>query len=209
VIGVVGDMRRHGLERESSGHIYEWSKQSGERTPDLVVRTSVEPASATDALRSAIRETSSVAIIGRVATLESQLNEQTTPQRFRTWLLSLFAALGVVLATVGLYGVMHDSVVRRTREIGIRRALGAQAVGILITILGNGLKLALLGLATGLVASWWVAQLLSNLLYGVTPTDPSTFVGAVLLLTVVATAASLAPALRATRVDPMVALRHE
>jgi ABC-type antimicrobial peptide transport system permease subunit len=130
-------------------------------------------------------------------------------RKFPSFLIGSFAGLALVLAMVGLYGLVSYSVSRRTREIGIRVALGAQRENVLRLVLGRGLRLAMLGVATGLIAAAALTQLMSGLLFGVRPLDAVTFLGAGAVLTFVAMAACLIPARRAIRVDPMVALRYE
>ena len=129
--------------------------------------------------------------------------------RFSTWVLGIFAAMALVLAAVGIYGVISYSVAQRTNEIGIRMALGACRTDVLKLMVGQGLKLVLIGLAIGLIGALTLTRLLSSLLYRVTTTDPATFVGVPLLLVGVALLACYIPARRAMRVDPIVALRYE
>jgi putative ABC transport system permease protein len=132
-----------------------------------------------------------------------------SPRRFQTSLLTLFSIIALTLASMGIYGVMHYSVVRRTHEIGIRMALGAQIRDVLRLIIGEGIKLALIGLLIGLSGAWGLTRLIKNLLFDVSPTDPLTFIVIALLLTFVALLACWIPARRATKVDPMIALRYE
>jgi len=208
VIGVVGDMRRHGLENQPRPHVFEWDDQT-HVAPDLVVRTAGEPSGLAAALRTAVRSIEPGAVIVSIMTMEQQLNQQTAPRRFQTWLLGIFALLAVILAGVGIYGVMHYSMTQRTREIGVRMALGATAQNVLQMVLRQGFTLALIGVAAGLVGSWWLTGLLKSMLYAVTPTDPLTFIAVDTLLLGVALAATAVPAWRATRVDPSASLRHE
>jgi predicted permease len=209
VIGLVGDMRRHGLERQPSPHVFEWYKQSGGFPRDLVVRTAGDPVRLVAALRGAVRDLDRTAVISSIETMEQQLGEQIAPRRFQTWLLALFSLLALVLASIGIYALMHYSVAHRTHEIGIRMALGARMGGVLAMVMRQGLSLCLLGLAVGLAGAWWISRLFASLLYGVTPADPLTFAVVSALLIFVAALASLIPAWRASRVDPLVALRHE
>jgi predicted permease len=209
VIGLVSDMRRRGLENEPTPHIFEWYKQAGAFPSDIVVRTTTNPLKLAGTLRAAVRQLDRLAILSTVLTMEQRLDEQLSPRRFQTWLLTLFSLVALLLASVGVYGVMHYCVVQRTHEIGIRMALGAQRGDVLRLIVGQGLRLATTGLVAGLTGAWWVNRILSSLLYGVTPTDPATFAGVSALLAVVALVACYIPAHRATKVDPMVALRHE
>ena len=208
VIGVVGDMRRHGLENQPRPHVFEWDDQT-HVAPDLVVRTAGEPSGLAAALRTAVRSIEPGAVIVSIMTMEQQLNQQTAPRRFQTWLLGIFALLAVILAGVGIYGVMHYSMTQRTREIGVRMALGATAQNVLQMVLRQGFTLALIGVAAGLVGSWWLTGLLKSMLYAVTPTDPLTFIAVDTLLLGVSLAATAVPAWRATRVDPSASLRHE
>jgi predicted permease len=209
VIGVVGDIRTHGLERLPTPHIYEWYQQAGNATPDIVVRTAGDPAAVAASLRSAIRSVAPTAILSDVTTVEQQLLHQLAPRRFQASLLGLFSSLALLLASIGIYGLIHYSVVQRTHEIGIRMALGAQRGDILRIVICQGLFLAGLGLMIGLTADWASTRVLSKLLYGVTPFDPVTLATVSLLLIGVALFASLIPALRASRVDPVHALRSE
>lgn len=207
VIGVVEDMRRHGREQKLAAHVYEWYKQSGARTLDLVVRAQGDPKVLAATLRSVVRGLDRTAILSPVMTLEQELSDQLAPRRFQTWLLTLFSLMAVMLASVGIYGVMHYSVAQRTHEIGVRMALGARPENVVRMVIGQGTGLAAIGLGMGLIGAWWLTRLLQSLLFGVTATDPLTFGAAAVLLTVVAILASAIPALRAARVDPMAALR--
>jgi putative ABC transport system permease protein len=144
-----------------------------------------------------------------VATMEDQVADQTTQSRFGAWMLSLFGALALALAAVGIYSVMAYAVEQRSREIGVRVALGARAADVLKMVIGQGMRLALLGVALGLGASLALTQLMKRLLFGVTAADPLTYGALALLLTLVALLACWIPARRATKVDPMIALRAE
>ncbi len=209
VIGVVRDMRRSGVEKRPIPHIYEWYRQAGGAPADLVVRTTGDPRALAGVLRSVVRGFDHRAILSSVTTMEQQLSEQLSPRRFQTWLLGLFSLVALVLASVGIYGVLHYSVTQRTHEIGIRMALGAARRDVLRLVVGQGITLALVGVGIGLLAALGLTRLLASLLYGVSPGDPLTFASVSILLTLVALAASYIPARRATKVDPMVALRYE
>ena len=209
VIGVVEDMRRHGREQKFAAHVYEWYKQSGSGTGDLVVRTAGAPKAFAASLRHVVRDLDRTAILSPVTTIEQQLSDQLAPRRFQTWLLSLFSLIAVLLASLGIYGVMHYSVAQRRHEIGIRVALGARPGSVVRMVIRQGLWLAAIGLGAGLTGGWWLTRLLSNLLFGVTASDPLTFAAVSIFLVAVAVLASSIPALRAARVDPIQALRCE
>jgi predicted permease len=209
VIGVVQDMRTNGLDRLPPGRIYQYYQQSNEPTPDLVVRTSGDPASLMNAVREAIRNLDETVVISKTSTVQQELADQLSPRRFETWLLSLFAAIALLLASIGIYGIIHYSASQRTAEIGIRMALGAMPREIQHLVVGEGLLLGAIGLALGIAGALALTRFLSNLLYGVTPSDPLTFISVSILLLGVAFLASLIPARRASRIDPLVALRDE
>ena len=160
-------------------------------------------------LRSAVRSIDQTAILSKVTTIEEQLSEQMAPRRFQTTLLTLFSIIATALASLGVYGVMRYMVVQRTHEIGIRMALGAQIRDVLRLIIGEGIKLAMVGLLIGFGVAWALTRLMKNLLFGVRPTDPLTFIVIASLLTFVALLACYIPARRATKVDPLVALRRQ
>jgi predicted permease len=209
VIGEVGDVRNHGLDKPATPHVFEWYRQSGDMTPDLVVRTIGSPRALAGSLRSVVRTLDRTAILSPVTTLKQQLSEQLSPRRFQTWLLSLFSLIALLLSALGIYGVMHYSVAQRTHEMGIRMALGAQKSDVLQLVVGQGMILAVVGEGIGIIGALGITRFMSSLLYGVKPTDPVTFVAVSLLLLGVALLACYIPARRATKVDPMVALRHE
>ena len=207
VIGVVRDIRTHGLERQPTPHIYEWYRQSGNATPDFVVRAAGNPSEKAATLRRAILSVAPAAILSNIMTVDRQLSQQLAPRRFQTSLLGFFSLLALLLASVGIYGLMHYSVAQRTREIGIRMALGAKRGSILAMVIRYGLVLVCFGLGAGLAMDWVATRLLSRLLYGVTPSDPITLASVSMLLLVVSLVASLVPARRAASIDPIIALR--
>jgi putative ABC transport system permease protein len=208
VVGVVGDMRRQGLERDPFPQVFESLAQNAPRSVDFFIRASTEePVALAGALQAAVRRVEKNAPIYGMATLEQQLGAYLTQRRFQTSLLTGFAIVALLMAAVGIYGLIQYSIATRTREIGLRMAIGAQAGDIFRMMIGEGLRLSLTGLALGLMGAWWLGRAVSSLLFGVTASDPLTFAAVSLLLTAVATAACYFPARRAMKVDPMVALR--
>jgi len=209
VIGVVQDMRRNGLERQPLPHIFEWYKQSGGVPFDLVVSTSGNPRMVASTLRSMVRGLDQDAILSPVTTMEQQLSDQLSPRRFQTSLLGLFSVMALLLASVGIYALMHYSVSQRTHELGVRIALGAQRRDVMRLVMREGGQLALAGVGIGVAAALAITRLMSSLLFGVDVTDPVTFGSVAVLLIAVAFLACYIPAQKAMRVDPMVALRYE
>jgi predicted permease len=208
VAGVVGDMRRQGLEREPVLQMFESLAQNPPRSVDLFIRTSTDdPLTMAGALQAAVRRVEKHAPIYGVAPLEEQLGTYLAQRRFQTSLLTGFSLVALLMAAVGIYGLIQYSIAMRTQEIGLRMAIGAQAGDIFRMIIGEGLMLSLTGLALGLVGAWWLGRAGSSLLFGVTATDALTFMTVSLLLTAVATAACYFPARRAMKVDPIAALR--
>ena len=204
VVGVVGDMRRQGLEREALPQMFvSLAQRSSPRTWTLFVRTSSDdPLAMAGALRAAVRRVENNAPIFGVAPLEQQLGSYLTQRRFQTSLLTGFSIVALLMAAVGIYGLIQYSIATRTQEIGLRIAIGAQAGEIFRMIIGEGLMLSLTGVALGLVGAWWLGRAGSSLLFGVTASDPLTFVAVSLLLTAVAIAACYFPARRAMKGGP-------
>jgi len=209
VVGVVGDMRRQGPEREALPQIFVPLAQNlPSRNVNLFVRTvSDDPLAMAGALRSAVRRVEKHAPIHQVAPLEQQLGAYLTQRRFQAGLLTGFSVVALLMAAVGIYGLIQYSIATRTQEIGLRMAIGAQAGDIFRMIVGEGLTLSLTGLALGLVGAWWLGRAGSSLLFGVTAGDPWTFTAVSLLLTAVAFAACCFSARRAMALDPVAALR--
>jgi putative ABC transport system permease protein len=175
----------------------------------LVLRAAADPHLQTSALRSALTEIDPNQPLVNVRTMEDNIATTVAQPRFRTWLIGIFAAVALVLAAVGVYGVMSYTVTQRTSEIGIRVTLGAQPEDVFKIVVGEGLRLALAGVGVGIVAALAMTRVLQSFLFGISAYDPITFFAVALLLTIVAVAASFFPARRATLVDPMVALRYE
>ena len=208
VIGVVGDVRCRGLDERIKEHFY--APQAFSPFPcSLVVRTKVPPLTVAEACRKEILRLDSDQPVSNTRTFEQIVASTTTQRRLMFAVLGWFAATAMLLAAIGQYGVMAYSVSRRTREIGIRMALGAQRREVLFQILRQGLKLAGLGVVIGMVGAFALTRVLAHLLFEVTARDPLTFAGGAVLLLGVAILASWLPARRAAKVDPMTALRCE
>jgi putative ABC transport system permease protein len=210
VVGVVADMRRQGLEREPFPQMFVSLAQSPPpRSVDFFIQTSSDdPLAMAGTLRAAVRRVEKNAPIFGVAPLEQQLGTYLTQRRFQTSLLTGFSVVALLMAAVGIYGLIQYSIATRTQEIGLRMAIGAQAGDIFRMIIGEGLTLSLTGLPLGLVGAWWLGRAGSSLLFGVTATDPLTFMTVSLVLTAVALAACYVPARHAMKVEPIVALRQ-
>jgi putative ABC transport system permease protein len=209
IVGVVGDVRHAGLDAEAGPEMYTSFAQAPWPSVDLVVRTSSDVRVAAAALRAAVRQVDPEQAVARIETLDELLAGSASKTRFVFALLALFAGLALLLAAVGLYGVMSWSVGERTHEIGIRMALGARRGEVLGMVVRQGAGLILFGVGAGLLLAWALARLIARLLFTVSPTDPVTFAAVPLVLAAVAFAATWLPAQRATRVDPLLALKAE
>ncbi|HXJ94335.1 MAG TPA: ABC transporter permease [Terriglobia bacterium] len=209
VVGVVADTRHEGLSENVESEIYVPYLQQPMGSMQLALRTAVDPASLANAVRAQVTAIDPAQPIYDVATLEQTLEDSMAPRRFNMLLLAIFAALALALATVGIYGVMAFSVTQRTHEIGIRMALGAERRDVLRLIVRHGLVLTLVGVVFGVGGAWALTRFLTSFLFGVRPTDPATFIVVSAVLVAVSMLASYIPARRATKVDPMVALRYE
>jgi len=205
IIGIAGNVHQFGLDAEPTYDVY----FTGGWTPYLVVRTASDPVSIAATVTDVIHQVDSNLPVTHVATMDGLLSDSVSPRRFSAVLIGIFAALALLLAAVGIYGVMSYTVSQRTQEIGVRMALGAQMGNVRRMILGQTLKLTLIGVGLGLAGAFGVARFLASLVFGVGTYDTVTFLGVALLLIVVALAASYIPARRAMRVDPIVALRYE
>ncbi|HVG21686.1 MAG TPA: ABC transporter permease [Blastocatellia bacterium] len=209
VVAVVGDIKRFGLESSEDMATYIPYAQQPWTDMVIVARAASDPTSLAAAIKGAVQAVDKDQPVHNIKTLETVITNSTSQRRFNLLLLGVFASVALVLAAVGIYGVMSYSVTQRTHEIGIRMALGATPSDVLRLVVGHGLTLTLAGIGIGIGAACAVTQVLESLLYGVSATDPLTFAGTALLLASVALMASFIPARRATRVDPMIALRHE
>ena len=209
VVGVVGDVRTDNLESEPSATYYVPLSQLMFGPPTLVVRTAGEPMALAAEMGKVLRSMDTEAPMYDVRTMTDYLALDLGRARFQTVLLGLFAGIALLLTAVGLYGVMAQSVAQRTQEIGIRMALGASREDVRTMVLRKGTVLSLTGTAIGVVSALALARLIESLLYQIPPRDPMTYLGVCGILALVALVASYVPALRATRLDPMVALRYE
>ncbi len=209
VVGVVGDMRRQGLDKVARVETFSPLAQRPRSDLKLVVRTSDDPSKVAGVIQSELRALEKELVIQKVMALDQQIGESLAQRRFQTWLLGLFSATALLLAAIGIYGVMYHSVTQRTHEFGVRVALGASARDVLRMVLGQAVLLVGTGAVIGTVAALALTRFVSSLLYGVSSSDPSTYLAVFLVLIGSALAASYLPARRATKVDPMVALRYE
>src|SRR5580700_2412005 len=203
IVGVVSDVTQ-GLGLDPKAEMFVPYKQGDQLLPvfqlSLVMRTAADPHEEASSLRSAVAEIDPNQPIVKIRTMEDNMAATVAQPRFRTWLIGIFAALALLLAAVGIYGVMSYSVTQRTNEIGIRVTLGAQPNDVFRTVVGEGLRYALLGVAIGVAAGLALTRLLASFLYGISAYDPATFLAVAILLTTVSAAASYFPARRATRV---------
>jgi len=205
IIGIAGNVHQYGLDHEPTYDVY----FVGGWTPYFLVRTASDPLSIAAAVAEVVHKFDANLPVTHVMTLNRLVSDSVSPRRFSSVLVAIFAGLALLLAAIGIYGVMSYTVSRRTQEIGVRMALGAQMASVRHMILGQTLRLTLMGVGIGLVGAFLAARFLTTLLFGVGRYDPLTFLGVAALLIAVALAASYIPARRAMRVDPIVALRYE
>jgi putative ABC transport system permease protein len=213
VVGIVADVRQMGLDEPVKAEMYfpyQQTKEYDFYTPrDLAIRTSGETSNLVSSVRQILREVDPDQPISNIATMSDVLGVEAAPRRMGMIMLAAFAGLALLLASLGIYGVLAYFVNQHTNEIGVRMALGATQQNILGLVLKKGMGLTLLGVGIGLVVSFALTRLMSSLLFGVKASDPLTFVAVPVLLAAVALVACLIPARRATKVDPMIALRYE
>ena len=209
VVGVVSDLRHFTYDRDPDPEMFFPLAQSSTPGVWLLVRTAGKPTGMAEAIRNAVRTMDKTLPVDNVRTMDQRLSDSVAEPRFRTLLLAAFALLALTLAAVGVYGVMSHMVAQRTREIGVRMALGAQRCSVLAMVIGQGMKVTALGVAIGVCGSFGLTRVLKTFLFHVAPTDPSIFVLAGVVLAGVAVAACYIPARRAARIDPIVALRCE
>jgi ABC-type antimicrobial peptide transport system permease subunit len=222
IVGVVGHVNQWGLDTDATqslrAELYLPTMQMtdsyianvpGGGGTFMLVRTESAPEPLLDSLRSTARQMNPEHVLYSAETMDHVVSTTLAPRRFSMILLGVFALLALLLSSIGIYGVVSYLVGQRTHEIGLRMALGARRADVLRLILANGMKMAFAGVVIGVAAAIALTRLMSSLLYGVSATDPLTFVGVAAVLTLVAAAACCIPARRAMRVDPMVALRHE
>jgi putative ABC transport system permease protein len=216
IVGVVGHVKQSGLNEESRAQIYRpWTqitprwKADFTRATDMIVKTSVDPVGLVGAIKREIRVIDKDQPIAQVQTLDDKLSESIAPQRFTLLLLGIFALIALSLASAGIYGVMSYAVTQRTHEIGVRMALGARQLDVLKLMVRQGMSLVVIGVGLGLAGAFATTRLMTTLLFDVTAKDPVTFVVVTVVLTIVALVACYLPARRATKVDPLVALRYE
>ena len=209
VVGVVGDVKQSSLDIETSPHTYESFWQNTTPSLNVALRTSTDPASMAYALRSTVWSIDPQLAIAQIQSMDQIISKSTTPRRFSLFFLVGFASLALILSAIGIYGVTAYSVVRRVHEMGIRIALGAQRRDVMRLVISQGMLLLGVGMAIGTLGALAMTRTLASFLYGVRPTDPLTFVAVVVILAGVVFLACYIPARRATRVDPMIALRYE
>jgi putative ABC transport system permease protein len=209
IIGVVGDVHQMGLDASPEPTVYWPHSELVMSGMTILLRTTNDPLALVSTARSELQQLDPELPIAAVATMDQLLADSLARSRFTMMLLGIFSAVALVLAAVGIYGLIAYSVTQRTQELGIRIALGAQRRDVLRLVLGQGARLTLLGVTLGLLAALAISRLLASMLFGVSATDPLTFAGVVALLATVALLACFIPARRATRVDPIVALRYE
>jgi putative ABC transport system permease protein len=209
IIGVVADVKNNDVDEAPDPTVYQPYSQNARLTMNLVIRGSQDPTRIASAIRNEVQVLDPNLPVSNIKTVGEMFAERISPKRLMTYILAVFGLIALLLASVGIYGVMSYAVTQRTQEIGVRMALGAQAHDVLKLVIKNGMTMAFVGVAIGLAGAYALTRLLANLLFKVTPTDLVTFAGVTIALIVVALFACYVPARRATKVDPLVALRYE
>jgi putative ABC transport system permease protein len=209
IVGVVGNVKNVGLDAGMEFATYEPHAQRPWSGMQLLVRTKNNPLNAASAIREEIARIDTDIHVFDVTTMDKHVSTSITQRSFNTLILGIFAAIALILAATGIYGVMAYAVSQRTHEMGIRMALGAKQADVLRLVIGQGMVLTVVGIVVGIILSIWLTRFLADLLFFVSPTDLITFAGISVLLTLVSAAACFVPARRATKVDPMIALRYE
>jgi predicted permease len=209
IVGIAGDVRHGDLEEAPAPRAYDLYGQHNSLALFLVIRTAQEPALVTASVRTVVRELDPDAPVYSIATMEDLRGRAVSPRKYVSLLVACFAALAVFLALIGIHGVLAYNVERRTRELGVRLALGAQRSDVLGLVIREGLAIAIGGLVVGLAGALALSRFLESLLYGVEPTDAGLYAAVALAVVLVSLAACLVPARRAMRVDPLATLRAE
>jgi predicted permease len=213
IVGIVGDLRQMGLDAPVKAEMYlpysQITNQPWFAPRDLVVRTNVEPMSVVAAIKHEIAAVDPEQAVSNIRSLDDILDEEVVQRRLGATLLAAFAVLALLLASLGIYGILSYFVAQHTPEIGVRVALGATGGDILRLVLGRGMTLVLIGVGLGWLGGLALTRLMSSLLFGISATDPATFAFAALLLTALALLACYLPARRAVKVDPTIAMRYE
>jgi putative ABC transport system permease protein len=209
VVGVVGHTKQEGLDAENRLQLYLPYRQSGRAMLTFAVRTAGAPEQYVNQVRRAVQSVDPEQPLSNIRTMDELISRSVGQRRLSMMLLSLFSGIALVLASVGIYGLMSYSVAQRSRELGVRIALGAERLDVLRLVLRQGMSLALTGIVIGVGAAFGLSRLIESQLYGIHATDPTTFIAVAVLLGLTALTANLIPAWRATRVDPAVVLREE
>jgi putative ABC transport system permease protein len=207
IIGIVGDIRHYSLDTEPFAAMYMPTRQTGRN--NLVVRVQGDPLNLAGAIRREVQAIDPDQPVAAIKTMNDWIDTSVATPRYYTVLLALFAGVALLLASTGIYGVMSYTVAQRTHEIGVRMALGARRLDVLKLVVRQGMGLVVIGVILGLLAAFGLTRIMSSLLFGVTAKDPVTFAAVAVVLTLVALVACYVPARRATKVDPLVALRYE
>jgi putative ABC transport system permease protein len=209
IVGVVGDMRRRGLHQGARLETFFSTNQNMGRNLQLLVTTDRDPLALAAAVRAEIRSLDPVTPVSAITTVDALIGDSLAIRRFQAWLLAMFSMLAVLLAAVGVFGLMAQLVARRTPEIGVRMALGARPSDVLAMVLRQGIKLAAAGTALGLFGAFLLAGALRTLLFGVSAADPASYAAAAVVLGLAVLIACAVPAWRAARIDPVLALRQD